>query len=252
MQSFIEFNGKFYWVDLSNPIDISIPLDSDELGPNCFYAPPFEAAPLITGDFIGSVEKGAPVNFYNIKINPHGNGTHTECVGHISKERLSVNNSFDRYHFLAKLVSVYPTLQKNGDRVIELSTVREICQKDEEIEALIIRTLPNNPDKMRRLYSGSNPPYFEDSSLAYLRESGIIHLLTDLPSVDREEDGGKLAGHKAFWNYPEEILLKNTITELIFADEKIDDGMYLLYFQIPPFVTDAAPSRIVLYKIIEK
>jgi arylformamidase len=252
MQSFIELNGKFYWVDLSMPIDISIPLSSEESGPNCFYAPPFDASPLIAGDFVGSTQKGSPVNFYNIKINPHGNGTHTECVGHISTERLSVNDSFDRYHFLAKLVSVYPTLRDDGDRIIELDTVKDLTTTEDDIEALIVRSLPNTSDKKRRMYSGTNPPYFEAAALAYLRAAGIRHLLTDLPSVDREEDGGKLAGHKAFWNYPEEILLRNTITELIFAEENIGDGMYVVYFQLPPFVTDAAPSRIILYKIIEK
>jgi hypothetical protein len=34
----------------------------------------------------------------------------------------------------------------------------------------------------------------------FLHESGIQHLLIDLPSVDKEKDEGKLLAHKAFWN----------------------------------------------------
>jgi kynurenine formamidase len=39
----------------------------------------------------------------------------------------------------------------------------------------------------------------EDAAL-FLHESGIKHLLIDLPSVDKEKDEGKLLAHKAFWN----------------------------------------------------
>ena len=37
------------------------------------------------GDWVASVQEGASVNFNNIAFNPHAHGTHTECVGHITK-----------------------------------------------------------------------------------------------------------------------------------------------------------------------
>jgi hypothetical protein len=52
-----------YSADLSNGLDISIPLKSGALGPKCFYAPDFKVEPVIAGDFIGSIEQGSPVNF---------------------------------------------------------------------------------------------------------------------------------------------------------------------------------------------
>ena len=45
-----------------------------------------EYTPVVAGDFVGSTASGGPVNFFNIRVNPHGNGTHTECVGHIARE----------------------------------------------------------------------------------------------------------------------------------------------------------------------
>ena len=83
-------------------------------------------------------------------------------------------------------------------------------------------------------------------------EQGVRHLLVDLPSVDREEDGGKLLAHKAFWQYPDNIRENCTITELIYADNIIKDGLYLLNIQIASFEIDVSPSKPVLYALTVK
>ena len=36
---------------------------------------------------------------------------------------------------------------------------------------------------------------------------------------------------------------------MIYVDEKIEDGKYLLNLQIPSFVSDAAPSRPLIFKL---
>jgi hypothetical protein len=41
----------------------------------------------------------------------------------------------------------------------------------------------------------------------------------------------------------------NTITEMIYVPNEVEDGQYVLDLQIPNFVADAAPSRPVLYKL---
>jgi hypothetical protein len=41
-----------------------------------------------------------------------------------------------------------------------------------------------------------------------------------------------------------------TITEMIYADSSIADGMYMLNLQVASFRNDAAPSRPVLYKLL--
>ena len=248
MQIQLNHNGKTYSANLANPLDISIPLEEGEHTVNCFYAPLMETAPVRAGDFIGSTREGGPVNFLNVRLNPHGNGTHTECVGHITKEKFTINQSLQQFHFLAKLVSVYPQKMNNGDRVIQRSQLEMVFETG-DAEAIIIRTLPNNDDKLNRKYSGTNPPYLHHEAIRYLGNCGIRHLLIDLPSVDREEDGGELLSHHAFWQYPDNTLTNSTITELIFVNNSIQDGLYLLNIQIASFEIDVSPSKPVLYRL---
>jgi hypothetical protein len=74
-------------------------------------------------------------------------------------------------------------------------------------------------------------------------------LLIDLPSVDKEKDEGRLLAHRAFWDMDGTPRLDATITELIFVDNSIPDGTYLLDIQTAPFENDATPSRPVLYSL---
>ena len=78
---------------------------------------------------------------------------------------------------------------------------------------------------------------------------GVEHLLIDLPSVDREEDEGKLLAHKAFWQYPDNIRRNATITELFYATPELKDDLYLLNLQIISLDLDVSPSKPTLYKL---
>lgn len=249
MLAVLERNGIKYQVNFNAPIDISIPLEEREDAVNCFYAPLFETKPVIAGDFIGSIEKGGLLNFLNIRINPHGNGTHTECVGHIAKEKYTINKSLQRFHFFAQLITIYPQKMENGDRVITKEQLEEVLDAKNLPEAIIIRTMPNSKDKLNRNYSGSNPPYIDYRAIEYLVNGGVKHLLIDLPSVDREEDGGQLLAHKAFWNYPDAPRTDCTISEMIFVENGIKDGQYLLNIQIASFEIDVSPSKPVLFQL---
>lgn len=237
-----------YTADLSKPLDISIPLETGINTVNCFYAPPMEAEPVVAGDFIGSTKAGGPVNFLNVKINPHGNGTHTECVGHIAKEDFTINQCLEKFHFIAKLVSISPTKKDNGDQLLLKEEIRKVVGKN-EAKALIIRTLPNDDLKRKTNYSGANPIYMHYEAMEYLVECGIEHLLIDLPSVDREEDGGQLLAHHAFWKYPQNVRKNCTISELIFVPDVIKDGFYLLNIGIASFEIDVSPSKPILYQL---
>ncbi len=244
----VEYNGKKMQVSLDKPLDISIPIVPGEMGVNCFYAPPPEAWPVEAGGFIGDTARGGSVNFFHLRLVPHGNGTHTECVGHISAQRYSINQCLRRFHFFAKLITVYPRKMENGDRVIVAEDIGQALQPG-EAQALILRTMPNDDLKRKTNYSGANPPYIDAQAMHYLVRCGIDHFLTDLPSVDREEDGGALAAHKAFWRYPDQIREHCTITELIYVPSSIPDGSYLLNLQIASIELDASPSKPVLYAL---
>ena len=248
MRILLSYQDHTYEADLAKPLDVSIPLREGTDGVNCFYAPLMEMTPVVAGDFVGSTEKGGLVNFFNVKLNPHGNGTHTECVGHISKEKYTINDNLKKYHYIAKLVSVYPTKLENGDRVILKDQIVPLFSNG-EAEALLIRTLPNSEQKLSFNYSGTNPPYIDPAAITYLVDCGLQHLLVDLPSVDKEEDGGALSAHKAFWHYPDRPRKKSTISELIFVNNEINDGLFLLNIQVASFELDVSPSKPILYDL---
>tara|TARA_Y100000588_G_scaffold347665_1_gene396675 strand:- start:714 stop:1460 length:747 start_codon:yes stop_codon:yes gene_type:complete len=244
----IELNKKTYQTDLSKPLDISIGLRGDTKNPVAWYLDAPKITPVKDGDFIGKVSEGASVNFNNVQFNPHAHGTHTECVGHISREFFSINQTLKTFFFFSKLISVEPEI-RGDDKVISEAILWEKIQPH-ETEALIIRTLPNFREKQTKKYSHTNWPYLSEEAAVYLRNSGLKHLLIDLPSVDKEKDDGKLLAHKAFWNYPKNTRFDATITELVYVANSIEDGDYLLNLQIASFENDASPSKPVLYKFL--
>lgn len=248
MDTKIELGDHVWRTNLAKPLDISIPLREGAESPNCFYAPLMRIEPVIAGDFIGDTDRGGLLNFKNVILNPHGNGTHTECYGHITSTQDSLQDCLKRYHFLAALVTVYPTRMENGDRVITRSQL-EALKPPVGTEALIVRTMPNTEDKMIRQWSGSNPPYLSHEAASLMVAWGVLHLLIDLPSVDREEDEGALSAHRAFWGFPDAIRREATITEMIYVPDFITDGSYLLNIQVTSIVLDVSPSKPVLYPL---
>lgn len=249
MKTIIKRKNKLYTIDLSAPHDISIPVRGSAENVNVWYVSPPEIKPVVDGDYIGSVAKGASTNFNNILFNPHAHGTHTECVGHITKEFYSVNQCLKKNFFMAKVITIAPG-KVNDDFVISKKQILNEVSKPVP-EALIIRTIPNTSSKYTKQYSHTNPPYLLEEAAIFLRDSGVKHLLIDLPSVDKERDNGELSAHKAFWNFSEELRMDATITELIYVPNQVEDGNYFLNLQVAPFENDASPSRPVLYKILK-
>lgn len=240
------------YIDTQFPLDLSIPLSNTPKNPRAWYvdAPVFE--PVRTEHYTGSVEEGGSVNFRNIFFNPHGHGTHTECLGHITQEVHSVNATLKEYWFKAKLVTIEPEKIRNSEGGVDaVITANQFVALGnlEGFEALVVRTQPNMESKKSMNYSNSNPPYFDVNCAKIVTDAGIQHLLVDLPSVDRESDGGDLAFHHAFWEVPANPNFQRTITELIYVDSDIADGTYMLNLQVAPFENDAAPSRPILYQI---
>lgn len=247
MKAHIRIGEQTFSVDLNKPIDLSIPLTANNDNPIAWYLEAPKIIPVQLDDWVGSVKQGASVNFNNVYFNPHAHGTHTECVGHISAEFHSVNSSLKKFFYLTEVISIVP--EKRGeDHIISAQQMKEQLTS-KNVDAVIIRTLPNSPAKKTQKYSHTNWPYLTQEAAFYLKEIGILHLLIDLPSIDKEKDDGALLAHKAFWNYPENPRLDATITEFIYVPDLVKDGLYLLNLQTAPFVNDATPSRPILYLI---
>jgi kynurenine formamidase len=252
----INIEAKDYKVDLNQPIDISIPLRAGANNPSAWYVDGIAIEAVRTGDFTGSVKEGGSVNFRNISFNPHGNGTHTECLGHITPIVHSVNGAIKTFFSKAKLISIKPekgfndeAYSSEDDLILSLEAIKGALA-DEVCESIVIRTLPNGEDKKKKNWTESNWPQLDVKAAKWLADQGVKHLLIDLPSVDREMDGGKLLCHHAFWQVPQNERMEASISELIFVPDVIKDGEYLLELQFAPFENDASPSRPVLYRFL--
>jgi len=247
MLTIIQHNSKKYKIDLSKPLDISIPIKSSKQNVNAWYVEEPIIKPHEVEGWIASVSEGAVVNFNNIIFNPHAHGTHTECVGHITKQVHSINKNLKQFFFLAEVITVAPE-KVDDDFVISKKQI-QFALGNKKRGAVVIRTLPNTKEKLTKQYSHTNPPFLLEAAAVYLRDKGVKHLLIDLPSVDKEKDEGKLLAHNAFWNTVGKLRMDATITEFIFVPNTVEDGCYFLNLQIAPFENDASPSKPILYQI---
>ncbi len=260
----LEVGGRIYRANANAAYDISIPLRFNQPQLQAFGAPAAQAEVFGAGVFIGDVTQGGSCNCRRYHLTPHCNGTHTESVGHLTGDAVAVNGLARTGLLLAQLITIDPIATDNPDhatnRVISLTCMRKLLSAESlaGTAALIVRTLPNTSGKLTRNYDvGSSPAYFEPLALAWLAERGIEHLLVDVPSVDRMDDGGHLLAHRAFWGLPAGSTQSTqaqrpqaTITELIYVPELVADGRYLLSLQLAPFVSDATPSRPLLYTLL--
>lgn len=264
-----KINNLTNQINTSEPLDISIPLNFNEHQPSVYGADKATSKTCEIGSFVGDTRKGGSCNFEEYKFIPHCNGTHTECVGHISFDRIFVNKVLKEFLHNAYLISVNPELGKDSDDTYLpvkndndlLITKRNLIKKldtaiEHKISALIIRTMPNEEDKKFRNYSEILPPFFTLEAIDLISTLNIDHLLVDFPSVDRLNDDGFLSIHHKYWNVKHsshdinqiDCSLK-TITEMVYIPDEIKDGHYLLDLNIANFSADASPSRPILYKI---
>ena len=262
MKTRFEIEGRVVHVDLSDPIDISIPLQFNGSQPNAFGVEPATSKACEYGSLVGDTRRGGSVNFEQITLIPHCNGTHTECVGHITNERISITECLRDIFMPALLVSAGVSFE-GDDLVVSADALNNALKSVsgsaseslQERSALIVRTLPNDDRKLSQTYDADYiPPYFTTDAMKFVVDSGFKHLLVDLPSIDRLFDDGKLINHRIFWNVEAGSFDVNggtrtnsTITELIYVPNEVPDGEYLLNLQIAPFVSDAAPSRPILF-----
>lgn len=245
----IQYSSKKLQIDLSKPLDISIPLRASTNNVNAWYLDQPKIEPVKDGEWVASVADGADVNFNNIWFNPHAHGTHTECVGHITKKVHSINQQLKQFFFLAEVITVAP--EKKGKDFVISKKQLQFALGNKKRDAVVIRTIPNTIEKLSQHYSHTNPPYLLSEAAIYLRDKGVKHLLIDLPSVDKEQDNGELLAHNAFWNTAGRTRMDATITEFIFVPNTVLDGTYFLNLQIAPFENDATPSKPVLYNILD-
>lgn len=268
-----EVAGEAYRADMGEIHNLAIRLEFDGPQPNAFFLEPARSVAVEAGDFVGDTRLGGSANCADVHLNPHGNGTHTECVGHIVDEPVAVGELATTPLVPAVVLTVQPVeLGDSGESYDGVSAPDDRVVTRDALEAafvraratssfctaIVIRTLPNAPDKTNQSYSGANPPYPTSDAVDWLLEMGCEHVVLDLPSLDREDDGGTLPNHHLFFGVPagEKSLggadpSRRTVTEMAFVADVVDDGRWLLNLQVPRFALDAAPSRPILVGVKE-
>jgi kynurenine formamidase len=258
--------------ETSECFDLAIELQFNGPQPRFFAADAARTEPLRAEGFVGSVHEGASCNCAVHTLAPHCHGTHTECVGHVTDGAVHVSAVTPAPMCLALLISVEPLRlgdtqaalrapAEATDSVLTFETLSRSAERwiDLPWRGLLVRTRPNAQSKKNRRYSGPCPaPYFSSDAMEWIVKRGVDSLVVDLPSLDRADDGGGLTAHRIFWGLPagatdaaQATRSRALVTELAFIPDEAADGLYLLDLQVPAFAADAAPSRPVIYPVLE-
>jgi kynurenine formamidase len=270
MKLTLTIRGRRVEIELDGGRSLAIALDFDGAQPNLLGVPPASRHTMRQGLFVGSTREGGPCNVDQISFIPHCNATHTESIGHIVSQPVPVADAVGSGLAVAALVTVQPRKAAEtadtyspppqlDDRLITADDLQSALGRmgGTEFDAVILRTLPNDPAKKNARYghNGLVPAYFTSTAIELLHHRGVRHLLADIPSIDRIFDEGQLTNHHLFWNVPQgshllgpDSLWRRTITEMIYVDDDVTDGLYLLNLQVPQFVLDAAPSRPLVFR----
>ncbi len=255
----MRLGGAVWECDLGRPICLAVPTSFEGEGLRCFGAPAASAHPLSVPGFTGRVELGGSCNCSTLTLTPHCNGTHTECAGHLTVQRLDAFRVVPAGPIPALLVT---TPGRSAVTAQDLERAWSAAARAGlPPRALVVRTsradgAPSDPQtRLRELGSGS-AGYLEPEAAGWLVERGIEHLVVDLPSIDPMKDGGRLAAHRAFFGLPpgsSDLALAAragcTITELACVPDAAADGEYLLELQTPALAGDAVPSRPLLFAV---
>ena len=249
LEARINWRGTVLSVDLLAGRSIAMSLDPHGSQPVFFSTEKMRAEPLNTGSFVGDVRLGGSCNCELLHWAPHCHGTHTECIGHISAERRTVLECIDTCPGLARLLTV--RADKGIIRVSELQNGLDWGG----YSALILRTLPNVPEKQWRDYSRQPEfPTLAGEAVRWLCQHKLRHLLLDTPSMDRP-DNSRLENHRIWWGDESNVQVhgfpphKRSVTEMIYVDDAIPDGDYWLNIELASVVSDAVPSRPVIYPV---
>ena len=141
MNADVLINSKKYNFDFSKSLDISIPLIFNGQQPNTYGVAKASSVAYQDNEFIGDRRKGGPCNFETYIVTPHCNGTHTECIGHITNERVSILSSLKDVFIASTLVTVSPKLSSDA-YIPNLTNSDLVVTKDDLLD--LLRDIPDH------------------------------------------------------------------------------------------------------------
>jgi arylformamidase len=264
-----EIGDVLYDVSLNAGTDISIPVNFDGNQPNLYGVPPATAVPYKNDFFNGNTAEGGSCNVAAVRIIPHCNGTHTECMGHLTHEKMAIIDVLKPGLVPCVVMSVSPVgAADTAETALDGLSPENLVVTRQEVEkhlrrvsaefrqCVVVRTFPNHQSKRFEHYGDHGAAFFSRAAIQAMLDYGVQHLVTDLPSIDPLDDGGIMMAHRLFWGIRENSHeqtersdIRRTITELVYIPDSVVDGQYVIDLQIAPLRSDASPSRPVLYPV---
>jgi kynurenine formamidase len=248
---------------LGAPVSLARVLDFNAPHPRVFGAPAATTSPFVAGTFNGEVARGASCNCRAVHLIPHCNGTHTESAAHLTTDALRLTDFVPLEPLPALLLSVTPVVARDsgetadppphpGDRLVTAKAIERAWPAAwpdglPRARVLVLRTGPLDE---------RDAPFLSLEAARLVVARGIDHLVLELPSVDRADDGGKLAGHRVLFGLPagstsvaDATRAQATVTELAQVPADCLDGPCAVQLQLTPWTGDAVPSRPVLFPL---
>ena len=251
----ITHHGRTFRVDLSKPIDLSLPLRDGEGQVRAWCVDPVTHGTGAQRRHHLRREGRRTGEFPHDHLQPaRARHAHRERWPHQSREIHPVGEQLKRYFFTAQVVSLLPEERRapdanRTDLVITLEQLRNVVD-ERPPEALVIRTLPNDeggPEGLERHQPTLPAKHGLCLAAQHRREAPAAG-----PAQRGPRRGWWCAGRAPrLLGFPEH---RGPGThhqrDAPRAGRRCATASYLLELQLPHFMNDAAPSRPVLYALL--
>jgi arylformamidase len=224
--------------------------------PNAFSLPPLQAeAHEVPGWFVGDVRRGGSCNVEVLRCTAHGL-THVETAAHLLDPAGAPPTVADlppeRLAGLMLLADLSDLGEQPGALVPPDRLIGALAAGDLPMSMLGLKTrasaLPPATD-----FTGTDFLALSPEAAAAVREAGIRTLVTDLPSLDPERDGGRLLAHRSYFGLPVEGCRgtdpeRRAVVELAWFGD-LPAGYYYAVVTPARFAVPAVPTGLLLYPV---
>lgn len=235
----ISFDGKT--IDLSDSIDISLPISPD-LPISAFGMQAAQERVLLEP----KTDEPKGCRCSQLTIIPHVHTTHFETAQHYGDQKVSSLMIARSIPPLLTCLTIHVEWTPAGPIKFSTPNVR-----NGNVAAVLLCSgwIKHQIQQKAYDWTGFNPPYVSVEMMEQIQRAfpRIRLLLLDLPSVDPEDDGGRLLAHRAFLKQENRGLI-----EMCLVDRQLiqDNTIYALFPNIAAIDTDGIPCRPILYRLI--
>lgn len=201
--------------------------------------------------FDGSVWKGVECTHSPDQPSPHLTGTHIECKRHVVGDEPELRHRINTYNHKSYGVHCILTPLKlsviersakgikfeggdsyelpedlpveEGEEVITLSAVKEVLPRNQIAPGNVLVLQFKKGEQYF-----SNWPYLTNEATKYLVALNFSSFVSNVPSVDRERDGGLTSNHKILFQKPSRLIVESadlsglTVTGKVVVEISVD------------------------------